>query len=369
MANVKITDLPAFSGTPAINCLLEMVDTPSGTPTSKKLRLDDLFEAVGGLTQLVGPLLADKLLAVITSTGQSRYATVESILVALHQLATTGTFTLSDELGVYQVADSGMRRRTAQQLYDLANSLTAFTDPQVGDKLVAYDASASVTKSITFEAYLAILDLLTAFSGTIDGAADKLLYWDDDAGVIRSITPNKLAGGLHTIGIPAASLRPRQSNGPAALATTSGASGQPDVPYLAFDGAAAEYATFGPFWLPKSWGAGTLKARMAWRRASGTGAADVVWAMRGLTIGDNESPAQAFGTAATVTAAASTTTANFKFSGFTGDCTLAGSPAKGDLVFLEVYRDGAAGGDTLNSVDAWLSAVELLYTTDARDDA
>lgn len=174
--------------------------------------------------------------------------------------------------------------------------------------------------------------------------------------------------GKMAIPIPASALVPRSANGCAVLATTAGAANQPDVPYLAFDGAAKEYAGF-LLRMPKSWNEGTVTAAFSWRRASGTGAANVVWGIRAVAISDNESPAANFGSDATVTDAANTTTANFNLSGETGACTIAGTPAEGDLVFFEVFRDGASGSDTLNSVDAWLSSVTLFITTTAPNDA
>lgn len=182
------------------------------------------------------------------------------------------------------------------------------------------------------------------------------------------VTGDQISEGWRTIGIPAAAFTPRSANGCADLAKSNGASNQPDVPYLAFDGSAKEYAGF-HFPLPESYkAASVLRARFKWRRASGTGAANVVWGVRGLSVGDSESPAQNFGSDATVTAAADTTTADFDISGWTGDITLAGTPAGGEIVFLEVFRDGASGDDTLNSVDAWLTGVELQYQVERADD-
>jgi len=174
--------------------------------------------------------------------------------------------------------------------------------------------------------------------------------------------------GKTAISIPASQLTPRSANGSAVLATTNGAANQPDVPYLAFDGAAKEYARF-EMAMPKGWDEGTVTAKFNWRRASGTGAANVVWGMRAASVGDNETPVITFGSDATVTDAASTTTANFNLSGETGACTIAGSPAENDIVFFEVFRDGASGSDTLDAVDAWLSSITLFITRNETNDA
>lgn len=174
--------------------------------------------------------------------------------------------------------------------------------------------------------------------------------------------------GRETLFFPASALTPRSANGCAVLATSNGAANQPDVPYLAFDGVVKEYAYFYAR-MPKSWNESTVTAAFSWRRASGTGAANVVWGIRALAVSDNDSPAAAFGSDATVTTAAKTTLANFAISAETGACTIAGSPAAEDLVFFEVFRDGAAGGDTLDTVDAWLSGLTLYFTVDAFNDA
>jgi hypothetical protein len=121
--------------------------------------------------------------------------------------------------------------------------------------------------------------------------------------------------------------------------------------------------------MPKSWDEGTITTKFSWRRASGTGAADVVWGVRAVALSDNETPAAAFGSDANATDAASTTTANFNLSHESDPCTVGGTPAEGDLVFFEIFRDGAAGADTLNSVDAWLSEITLCITTNEVNDA
>lgn len=247
------------------------------------------------------------------------------------------------------------------------------------------DADAGAVRStIGAQASDATLTALAAFNTNgflVQTAADTFAGRTMQSGTGISISNPAGAAGDPSIGhtaaytlgkvslpFPAEALSPRSANGCATLATSNGASNQPDVPYLAFDGAAKEYARF-YFRMPKSWNEGTITASFCWRRASGTGAANVVWGIRGAAVSDNETPAITFGSDATVTDAASTTTANFNNSGETGACTIAGSPAAEDLVFFEVFRDGASGSDTLDAVDAWLTAISLHITVDAIHDA
>lgn len=242
------------------------------------------------------------------------------------------------------------------------------TAVQVGDAIRALVDTPGTTAS-----NWAILEgAVVAASDTVSGIVELATTAEAQTGTdtARAVTPAGLAAaacyqGKRSIYLPAAALRPRVTNGCGTLATTTGASNQPDIDYLPFDGAAAEYAK-AVIRMPTDWNASTLTAKFDWRRASGTGAANVVWGIRAVCVADNESPAANFGTGATVTDAASTTAANFNLSSETSACTVAGTPAAGELMFLEVYRDGASGSDSLDAVDAWLSGVVLYYTTNAK---
>lgn len=174
--------------------------------------------------------------------------------------------------------------------------------------------------------------------------------------------------GKHDLPLPAGSLQPRKTNGCSALAFITGATGQPDIPYLAFAATPAQYCGIA-FRMPKGWDRGTVTASFQWRRASGTSAANVIWGMRAVAVSSGDSPITSHGTAAVVTAAAELD-ADFAFSGETGPCTIGGSPQAGDLVFFEFFRDAdsTSPADTLADI-AWLTSVTLHYTTEANTDA
>ncbi len=239
----------------------------------------------------------------------------------------------------------------------LGTSLIAATTESAAQQILGVEVGVDT------QAHHANLDTLAGASAPTAAGLTLL------AGANAAAQRTALAiAGKQAIYIPASAMLPRATNGCAPLATSAGAAGQPDVPYLAFDGAAKEYAQF-LMRMPKSWNEGTVTGAPDWRRASGTGAADVVWGFHAVAVSDNETPVTNFGSDATVTDAASTTTANFCLAGETSACTIGGTPSQGDLVLFEVFRDGAAGGDTLNSVDAWLSGFTLYITTDETNDA
>lgn len=169
--------------------------------------------------------------------------------------------------------------------------------------------------------------------------------------------------GKQTMWIPAAAMLPRTTNGPAYgyVETTTN---KIILRTLDFDAATAEYAQF-QVRMPKSWNEGTVTAYFVWSNASGAGS--VVWALRAVAISDGDVLDAAFGTAVTVTDSV-TTAGDLMQTSETGAMTIAGTPALGDLVTFEVYRNATSGSDTL-AVDARLSGVVIIYTMDAATDA
>ena len=129
---------------------------------------------------------------------------------------------------------------------------------------------------------------------------------------------------------------------------------------LLFDGATDEHVVFG-FRMPADYSSGgTLKVQ--WKRASGTGAANVVVkaAVAAITPGAAEVPnSKSFNTVATTTTAAGTTAQAVVES----DITLTmDSAAAGDMVWIMLGRDADNGADTLNSVDIQVVSVIFSYT-------
>jgi hypothetical protein len=195
-----------------------------------------------------------------------------------------------------------------------------------------------------------------------------------DDGSLSTLTANlqsalsKAAVGKQTMNFEARRLTPRSANGCSAIATSNGASDQPDVDYLAFAQSVKTYAQFVIPEMPKRWDLQPFTVAFKWRRGSGTSAANVVWGARALAIRNGDSPVANFGSDATVTAPAQTTTANFALPADTAALTPGGTPAAQCAMFIEVFRDGASGSDTMGSDPAWLSGISIHYTSAAGND-
>lgn len=202
----------------------------------------------------------------------------------------------------------------------------------------------------------------------INGATTVALKPGDSCLVLCNGTAFKTVGlappvSQQTIFIPASAMTPRTTNGPAS-ATDESTSNKRMASTLDFNASTAQYAQF-QIGMPKSWDLGTITAQFIWRGPGGTG--NVIWGCQGVASSDDDPWDATFGTAQTVTDGVTATTDQMT-SAATAAITIGGTPAAGDLVTFQVYRDAANVSDTLAS-DAKLVGVRLIYSTNARDDS
>jgi hypothetical protein len=172
-----------------------------------------------------------------------------------------------------------------------------------------------------------------------------------------------LSTGIHTIWIPATSMVPRTTNGPA-LVTTELATNDVMLRTLDFDQTTHEGAQF-QLALPKSWDLGSFTFIPYWTAASGAGG--VVWGL-GIVSRDDDDPLDAaFGVE--VSSSDTFILANDLHIGpESGAVTPDGTPAIDDLTIFQVRRVVSDGNDTLTA-DAKLIGIKLLYNVDAPNDA
>ena len=213
-----------------------------------------------------------------------------------------------------------------------------------------------------------------AFIDKISTTGDIELGHASDTTIARSASGVVTIEGniIKTVGtedmwIPAGSMRPTDTNGCATLTEVETTATRPDMQVLDFDSSTQEYAQFSVA-MPKSWNEGTVTAQFYWTHATAVDT-DVIWAIQGVCVSDNDTIDVAYGTAQTVTDTFHDTAEDLAITAATSAITLGGTPAAGDLAFFQVYRDADAGGDTTNSTDARLVGVKINYTTNAATDA
>lgn len=214
-----------------------------------------------------------------------------------------------------------------------------------------------------------------------DPNADRILFWDDSAGVyaflqtgtnltITGTTIDAASGpstqGKHAIYIAAGAMRPSVTGGCAALAAIASAANQPDIVTLDFDATTQEFAQFSLV-MPKKWNEGTVTFIPHWSHASTSVNFGVVWGLQAVAVSNDDAIAVAFGTEQTSTDTGGTT--NDYYAGpESAAITIAGTPQPEDMVFFRLNRNPAAGSDTM-AIDARLHGITLFITTNADTDA
>lgn len=189
---------------------------------------------------------------------------------------------------------------------------------------------------------------------------DKLTGADTiDNDLDLAATMNIKQGGAdpyRTIVIPAGSMSPTTTAGCADAVTVETTTNKINYKVLDFDKATEEHA-FCNWPMPISWDGGTLLVKFEWTSTAATG--DVVWGVEGRAFANDDAADQAVGTAQTVTDTI-TAAADFDFTAETSALTLAGTPAGGQSVYLQVFRKAADAADTLDA-DARLKSVIIRY--------
>jgi hypothetical protein len=169
--------------------------------------------------------------------------------------------------------------------------------------------------------------------------------------------------GKHTIWVPATAMTTRTTLG-ANIGLTQ-TSNYVMLATMDFSSAQDEFVQF-TVQMPKSWDESTVTARFVWSHATASTNFGVVWGLQGTAFSNADSLNAAFSGTTTVGDTGGTADVCY-ISDETSAITIAGTPAEGDFVTFQVYRDHDATGDTL-AVDARLHGVLVVYDTNAATD-
>ena len=294
---------------------------------------------------------------VLTGTDNSKVVTPDGLAALWEQgsdVASSGTISLG-EGGYFNITGT-----------------TTITDVDFATDKAGRKAWVKFAAALTLTHNASTL-ILPGGASITTAAGDTACFVSEGSDVVRCVAYNKAngqpvasvsgySGGVQSTPILAAAMTPRTTNGPATGSTES-STNKVMLATLDFDASTAEYAQF-MFPMPKSWNESTITAQFIW---SATNTGNVVWGIQAVAISDDDLIDSAFGTAQTVTDGVTATT-DVMQSSFTSAVTVGGSPAEGDLVCFQVYRDASNGSDTL-AVDARLIGIRLNFTTNAADDS
>lgn len=173
-----------------------------------------------------------------------------------------------------------------------------------------------------------------------------------------SVIPATLPDEYETIYVSAAEMIPCTTNG-ALQGTHEYGTNDIDKDYFAFDGGAIEERVQFTKAMPDNWDRGTIKAKFISSSDTGSTAGDTYeWGIKAGAGGDGDTIDAALGTPQVIsdTLLADNGTER-QISGATPSITVGGSPAVGDELQFEVYRNTDGTDDMAE--DAWLFGVAI----------
>ena len=264
---------------------------------------------------------------------------------------------------------SGTNAASANAGSDLTLDSSA-ASTNVGERLVFESGTVSLHADPGHESGTFVTaDKVLLNSGAGIAAGDSVQSEDGEGGILfEDATSDMLlaAVGRQTVWVPSAAMRPTSTNGAAAIATSETTAISVDMNTLDFDSSTQEYAQFS-IGMPNGWDKGTLTASFYFTHATAVSTV-VMWGIQCVAVSDNDTIDVTFGPAQTVVDTLHNTAEDLQISPETTPITVKGSPAAGDLVFFQVFRDADDAADTTNSTDAQLIGVKLFfYINDIND--
>lgn len=245
-----------------------------------------------------------------------------------------------------------------------------------------WSASATLTHELggleaDVSAYAGLVHITGgATSAKTIGIADDNIVEIDDAGAAddeycrftangiegRTVAEVKTDLGIdyQTIYVDGGAFTPCTTNG-AATGTNEYGTNDIEWDYFAFDGGATEERIQFKLPMPENWDRSTVKVKFYWSSATGSTSGDTVeWGIKAGALSDSDAIDAALGTAQVIsdTLLADNGT-DLQISGATPALTVGGTPALGDMITWEVYRNTDGTDDMAE--DAWLFGVWIQY--------
>jgi hypothetical protein len=161
--------------------------------------------------------------------------------------------------------------------------------------------------------------------------------------------------------VPAAAMSSLTTSG-AAGAVVQLTAGNPELIVYNFDSTADEAVQFSVI-MPDNWDLGTITFKAHWT-SSATDTDGVAWGMSAVAISDGDTIDASYGTPVVVTDDAQGTANDLYITAESSAITVAGTPAKGDMVYFKVIRDVSDANDDM-AEDARLIGVTFTYGVNA----
>lgn len=178
---------------------------------------------------------------------------------------------------------------------------------------------------------------------------------------------NALNAGKESAWLPSSAWNINLTSG-AGSGSAEPTAGRAAITFLAFDSAADEFAQI-ELAMPLKWGLGTISYIDKWTASASSGTTGVAFGLRGVARADGETQdGAAFGTGVVVQDDRADGAYNHYSTPESTAVTIDGTPADGDAILLEKYRDVSDGNDDMLT-DALWKGMLMFYTTDQRFEA
>lgn len=301
-----------------------------------------------------GTVLVNNIPIVTTTAGQTlTNKTLTSPILTTPQFSSilnTGTLTLPTS------TDTLVGRATTDTLTNktigTTNSITQL------DGTLTIQNTAAPTKQVRFSA--ASVTAGVTRTVTVPDSDGTILYTNGSGTSLTGL--RKI--GKETIWIPALAMYSRSTNG-AVQNTTELASNKIMLKTMDFADTTVLYSQFA-IRMPKSWNLGTLTYSVCWT-ANSVSTNGVLFGLQAMSLANDETIDQGFGTAITVTDNNTATAYQIHHTPESSAITVGSTPAAQDYLVFQLYRDPPNGSDTLAATVNVLG-LHLYYTTNAGDD-
>ena len=189
---------------------------------------------------------------------------------------------------------------------------------------------------------------------------------DDTFQLLTQVAKAAHAQGTQEIPVSATAITPAVSTGKGcgAVASYETTSGRPDIIACAFDKDSDEFGQF-MIPMPKQWDQDVITFKPHWTFQTGSATQTVHWNLQAVAVGNDESVDQVYGTAQSSSDIA-IAAEDVHTGPASSNITVGNTPAAGDLVFFQIFRD--VSEDDLAG-DALLLGLTIYVTTDKANDA
>ena len=247
----------------------------------------------------------------------------------------------------------------------LARFVFKGTESDFDGKAYLLDARPIHGSTVTSGAIQALWKTITADTGSATATdSDDTLAIAGGSGISTAVVGKELtikrSDSYDFAFIPAAAMVPATTN-PAEAGTNEYGTNDQDFDYFAFDGGAIKERVEFAMALPDNWNLGTIKVKVYASSASGSSAGDTYeFGIKGVAISNSDPLDVAQGTPQVIsdTLLADNGT-DLQISDATPAITIGGSPALGDLINFEIYRNTDGTDDMAE--DAWLLGVSIQF--------